>query len=312
VHRRDIEGFYESLPLPGLRDRLLNTAMLAPRARRVVKEFFDTHCHGSDVGVPRGAAISAVLAEIVMQPYDSAIRSHPGVYRYYRFSDDILIFSHDAPLDIDAVLTGIFPKSFVLNDDKKESVEILSTDKKSKDVMSFEYLGYKFSLLNAGIDAERKRPFSVTIAESKVRKMKSRLILSLKHLKKDNDSHLLMDRIAFLTGNYKVSRSKINVKAPKRRVRAGIYFNYRHCVDGDGSVNLPRNSVVLKELDGFKHSLLFGANSEFSALIKSKLSIIQQRRLRRMAFFHGFNDSIMRRFQPMRILMINRAWAYVR
>lgn len=312
IHRRDVTSFYESVPLIGLKQELLNSALLSPRARSVLKEFFDIHCLNGTVGVPRGLPVSAVLAELMMRACDERIRAHPGVYRYYRFSDDILIFSHDRKLDVDVMLSTILPPELKLNPDKRRSITLSGVDARSHPYKSFEYLGYDFHISNEPIEKGLERPISICIARSKIKKIKSRVILSAKKLKADGDASLFIDRIHFLTGNYRVARSRINVRTPKRRVRSGIYFNYRHCVENPSHPHLPSNAVALKELDGFLYSLLWSPRSEFYQVIDRRLSVVGKRSLRRSGFFKGFDHGLMRHFRPDRIRQIKAAWAYVR
>jgi hypothetical protein len=312
IHRRDVTSFYESVPLTGLKSELLDSALLSPRARNVLKEFFNIHCGGAEVGLPRGLPVSAVLAELVMRRYDEQIRAHPGIYRYYRFSDDILIFAHDLRLDVDKMLTSILPTQFKLNPAKLSSIVLSGIDAKTHPYKSFEYLGYDFHLSNVAVEKGAQRAYSICIAESKIKKLKSRVILSAKRLKADGDANLFMDRIFFLTGNYRVARSRINIRAPKRRVKSGIYFNYRHSVESDDHPLLPRNSVRLKEMDGFLYSLLWGKKSEFHQVMNQKLSVVNRRNLRKAGFYKGFERALMRRFRPARIREIKAAWAYVR
>lgn len=311
IHRRDITSFYESVPLVELKQELLDSALLSPQARSVLKTFFDIHCFNSSVGVPRGLPVSAVLAELVMRTCDEQIRSHPGVYRYYRFSDDILIFSYDHKLDIDAVLNSILPVELKLNSRKHRSIVLSGADVHTYPYKSFEYLGYDFHLSNGPIEKGLPRPISICIAQSKIKKIKSRIILSAKKLAADRDALLFIDRIHFLTGNYRVARSRINVRTPKRRVKSGIYFNYRYCVESADRL-LPSNAVALKELDGFLYSLLWSPRSEFRRVIDQELSVVKKEKLRRSGFFKGFDHALMRHFRPDRIRQIKAAWAYVR
>lgn len=163
IHRRDLASFYENVPLEPVRDLLLRTPLLSPLASNVLEGFLDTHCGGQASGVSRGLAISAVLAELAMKPFDQAIRSHDSVYRYFRFSDDILIFTHDFDFDVDKFLMNTLPAGLTLNQDKYANIPMRG-DVSAKGYKSFDYLGYAFHL-SERVDKQRssKREIAVSI-----------------------------------------------------------------------------------------------------------------------------------------------------
>ena len=101
VVRTDISSFYESIPLQPLRRLLYNSAL--PRiARSYLRAYFDKFCPptATDCGLPRGIGLSAVLAEFSMQDFDRKVCETTRVFKYFRFSDDIILFSTDEPTDI--------------------------------------------------------------------------------------------------------------------------------------------------------------------------------------------------------------------
>jgi hypothetical protein len=312
IHRRDIVSFYENIPLGDLKEQLLNTALLSPRARAVLAQFFAVHCGGSDVGVPRGLPVSAVLAELAMQRFDQVLRTSDGIYRYYRFADDILIFAYDTKLDVDKLLRSKLHNYLQLNEDKSRSIRLNGADASRHPYKSFEYLGYDFHLWNGTVEKQSMRPVSVCIASSKVRKLKTRVALAGKKFLAEADKALFIARIGFVTGNYSVGRSRINVKAPKRTVRSGLFFNYRHCQEPPEGVDLPSNAKVLRELDDFLHGMLWGKRSAVSQSLSQQLSIGQKQVLKRMGFSQGFQYKLMYKFHPSLIRKIKAAWVYVR
>lgn len=330
IFRRDLESFYENIPLEPIKSLLLNSPTLSPKAVKVLESFLEVHCHGKARGLPRGLSLSAVLAELAMQDFDHAIRSNAKVHRYFRFSDDILIFSHDLGMDVDALLSNLLPCGLAINNKKKSQI-ILSGDEKERrspprganpgshsnrdrsDYRSFEYLGYDFHL-STKVDKKdcRPRSVSVCIADSKINKMKSRIVLSLKSFKKTGHTNLLVDRLRFLTSNYGVTRTGVNVRGPKKRVNSGIHFNYRLCRNGEDSSHVPQYEDSLKKLDGFIQSLLFSSRSEFSPLVAAKASGQQVSVLRSLSFLRGYQVPMMVRFRPQHIGLIKAAWTYVR
>jgi len=310
VHRRDISSFYENVPLNSLHDQLLNSPLLSPTARHVLEEFFNTHCNGSVTGLPRGVSLSAILAEVVMQPLDRVLRSHPDIYRYFRFSDDMLILTYRHDVDVDSILTDVLPTSFSLNPKKMDSLHF-KNEKKASGFQTFDYLGYDFAISNkVDRDPPAPRAIAVSIADKKIRRFKSRLILSFKFLKKNGDAAIFMDRVRFLASNYTVSRTGINYRGRKKSVNSGVYFNYRLCRNADVSAGLPRYEDKLAELDRFVQFMAFSPNSEFSGVVASKLSYIRKADLRKISFAKGYAEPMMMRVRANRISRIKAVWAY--
>ncbi|QCB37847.1 RNA-directed DNA polymerase [Sphingobium sp. PAMC28499] len=284
---------------------------ISQTASKALESFLDVHCHGQTHGVPRGLSISAVLAEVAMQEFDKQVKLHPSVYRYFRFSDDMLIFSYETDFDLDKFLNEILPSGLSLNKRKNEKI-IFRNRKKDKSYQSIEYLGYDFHVSEKiERDTPNPRQISVCIADSKIKKMKSRIILSLKDFRKNPDPALLVDRIKFLTSNYSVRRTGINVIGPKRSVRSGIFFNYNLCKSAD-IPEVPDYKKSLKHLDGFLNSIIFSPNSEFFAATSTKLSHLHKQMIKECSFLKGFEVPMMAKFKPQRIGAIKSAWAYAR
>src|SRR6185312_15971301 len=251
IYRRDLTSFYETIPLRRMREALLDSAVLSPTASRVLERYFAVHCSGKTSGLPRGLSLSAVLAEWTLQEFDQAIRSNPAIHRHFRFSDDMLIVSHDVSLNLNAVISSALPDALQLNPKKQFNLAVGTGHKQ----MYFDYLVYGFYLcedVNAQSCAPRE--ISVCISTRKISKIKSRVIMSLKDFRKTHDSALLVDRLIYLTSNYGVPRTKMTTRGRRRRVNSGIYFNYSLCKNGK-TPTLPRYTDGLSALDGFTQSL---------------------------------------------------------
>jgi len=242
VHRRDIAAFYESIPIKPLQQALLDAPILTPNSRAILAKFFEIHSTDG-TGLPRGTPLSAVLAEVSIQHFDLRMQKHCDIYRYFRYSDDILVFSHNLHLDFDKLVDEALHPAFALND-KKESETQLGYQKLPP-TKSFEYLGYNFDIESGQIPKYVKRDFSTTISQTKLNKIKSRIYLSFNSFSKDGNFPLLIDRIKFLSGNYRIMRNRINHKAPRKMVRAGISFSYRRCHDAHENRALVTNKHCL-------------------------------------------------------------------
>ena len=117
IIRRDISSFYESIPIAEVRDELIYDTASSSLMRSYLKKFFDEHCSSTESGVPRGVGLSALVSELVMRKFDQRIRSLPGVFKYYRFSDDIIVFSTDDPTTLADELSHL-PGDMSLNLEK--------------------------------------------------------------------------------------------------------------------------------------------------------------------------------------------------
>lgn len=312
IYRRDIASFYESIPLEPLKDQLLRRSLLSPKATFALEAFFEAHCKDQSFGLPRGLSISAILAELSMQSFDKNVRSQASVYRYFRFSDDILIFSNNLDANIDTSLNEFLPQGLRLNPKKHENV-ILDGSINGKKYVTFDYLGYAISLdKNVASRGNGPRCVNVSLASGKKKKIKSRVVLSLKKFQSDKDAGLLIDRLRFLTSNFSIKQTGINSKGRKQNIFSGIYFNYRLCKTVENDVSLPDYRHDLSELDGFMQSYLFGANSPFKATIFNNLTLIQRNMLQKLSFRRGYEVPMMTRFPSSRIERIKAAWSYVK
>nr|WP_274620819.1 RNA-directed DNA polymerase [Enterobacter kobei] len=106
-------------------------------------------------GIPRGLSISAYLAELLMYDFDNQVKDEYSVFYYARYVDDIVIVTSGYE-DSDAFVENvksILPNGLQFNEGKKYYISDLipKSAKKtntapSKKLLSFEYLGYDFSV----------------------------------------------------------------------------------------------------------------------------------------------------------------------
>lgn len=252
--------------------------------------------------------MSAIIAELAMRDADQKIREIPGVYKYFRYSDDILLFSHGHPEHVYCKLSDIIQKAgFRFNRDKSKEVYMQCKLKEHRRTVSFEYLGYKFTT-HDGYGDEKPRQTSVSHSERKLAKLKTRIILSLKRYAKDGDFALLLDRLRFLSSNYFAYRNGATSIKTSPFVKSGIYYNYQLC----GQYQAGRRQVIasreLKSLDAFYHSPLSSKSSAFSPLFSSTANATRLSRLKRISFHKGFELKITVRFRPERVQQIKEAW----
>lgn len=312
VVRRDIKSFYENIPTADLRGTLTSDTRTPRNVKRYLEKFFDQHC-SAPVGLPRGVGLSAVIAELHMQQFDQAVRRMDGVYRYYRYCDDIFIFLLNKPNNLDAALARLLPPGMVFNP-RKSLDHNISAGGPESGAEGIEYLGYKFALSGGG-NGKRTRTVEVGIGDRKIGKMKARIIASLTCYSKDHDYIMLLDRIKYLSSNYMVHRNSAVLKSASH-VRSGIFYNYKLCGEyyikyGTEIVFQSSTLSELKAVDGFYHSLLSGPSSKFAPVLAANLTPQQKGRLKEISFFKGHAQRMLVRYRPHEVSLIKKAWQYV-
>lgn len=108
-------------------------------------------------GIPQGLSISNILASIYLNDLDNDIRNNTDVQVYYRYVDDILIFTDNNKLDeIDSIFKDkIKALNLQLNEQK--------TYKNTAD-HDLEYLGYRFELPKVTVKASSLERFLHSVA----------------------------------------------------------------------------------------------------------------------------------------------------
>jgi hypothetical protein len=261
-------------------------------------------------GLPRGIALSAVIAELVMRDFDIAASTYPGIYFYSRFVDDIIIITSglEPQKPFLRAIKKLLPNGLCLNQSKL-SVETAEncvipakqTTSPHPPVLTFEFLGYKFIIREPILSKKNPgmhfRDVQLDIADSKVKRIKTRIIRSLIHYNRDRNFDLLHQRIKYLTSNFSVFE-------PDRQQRrlAGIYHNY-WLIDAD-------RSTALTELDHFLRKALISSDGEIFEQFFSRTSDKQRRQLMQNSFCNGFNQKIYLHFSKNDLTNIQRCWKY--
>jgi len=308
--RRDITSFYESVTVAPLRRKLLFEIPGSALIRNYLKAYFKAHCETSERGLPRGVGLSALLAEVSMREFDNKVRAIPGVYKYYRYSDDILIFSTRPSKDLDAAIGQALPAGMQFNGKKSSETLFPGKTKGPPTKQSLEYLGYNFTTHQLH-DRDDSRVVRVSPSTRKLNKLKSRIVLSLLSHSKSPNWILLRDRCRFITCNFKVRRNGADVLKGGAHVYSGIYYNYK--LSGNYSVKsgklraVPYDAAELKALDGFYHSII-NLQIKHGKIVLSPAQIM---RLKRFSFHKGYTLRIKGRFAADRVAFMKRAWRNV-
>lgn len=307
----DVKSFYESIDRRTLLSRINEDSSLGYRSKSLLNKLLADASYFSGTGLPRGVSLSATLSEIYMKEFDTAARMIDGVYFYARFVDDILIFTYSDPSRVKADLCGNLPPNMFLNSAKED---LLGFNKNGNcslhppGVPELSYLGYRFifrsqSAMPVGNLPKGAPPLPprliVKIADSKIRKMRRRIMLSIFSFFRDKDFHLLSARLRFLTGNCRMRRDEDN-----GRLLSGIYYNYS-LIDEVAGVK------DLEELTKFLRRAILSKRGGFGRKMQTLLSQEQRRELFSYSFEVGFREKITFNASPKRLKQIKACWRHV-
>jgi len=316
VYRLDIKSFYESISIQELEKKLLQLEELSPLSKALLQNLSGYYSVLGGNGVPRGMAISAILSNYFMSSFDNHVFNLPFVYYYGRYVDDIVIVSNlkeDKGTFLAGLKENLAPLGLSLNNKKTDTKE---ASKKIKIVQhpkppnsgtahpnllfAFEYLGYHFRVYdpveNSPEALGKFRITKIDIADSKLKKLKKRIIRSLLDFQRNPDEDLLIDRIKFLTSNF-----SIYDKNTGKKKMSGIYHSYPL---------LTANSESLAELDNFLRVAFLSKNGR----LFSRTAPILDHKLKKKILSHSFSQGHTLKkfvyFTALRISQIQKCWKY--
>lgn len=322
IIRIDLASFYENVDRGTVVEKLTREHLLSPKTKRLLNLYFDTAFPGLGGGLPRGICLSSTLAELALREFDSAVRRIPGVYFYARYVDDIVVFTFTEANTVRDKIRALLPQGLVFNARKSAAIYRVRACRceprcvhpgtcpcRQKRLAGFPcpcrgahgvqqvltFLGYRFAFSDV---ANKRGPAEVmlSIADSKVKKIKTRIIFALRDFAKGGDFDLLQDRLQFLAGNYTV-----RVASNDKRVKAGIYYNYRLLDPAAGETH-----DVLHGLNEFLRSALFSRTLRFVA----GLTRDQREVLSRISFVSGFQSRRLVKLLPQRVYQVKRCWQH--
>lgn len=290
ILKTDIKSFYESINGAKIIDKLQDDAILSYESMYLLNRLFKNTVIESNSGIPRGLNVSATMSEMYMRKFDQWVRRHPGVYYYARFVDDIIVFVYSKKilLELQEIIDSKLDEltgGLRINSEKTKAYEW----RLSNPNRPLEYLGYSFTKKKAG----KKWDLNVTIAEKKVNKIKSRIVLSFLDFLKTKDFFLLEKRMKFLTGNYSIRKGESG-----NDLRAGIYFNYSQITELD----------VLDELNQFYRKLLYSRKNKIGLRLMSSLSTTEKNKLKKYCFKSGFMKRVHYSFKYDDMTEIVECW----
>lgn len=298
IIKTDIKSFYESVDRTRILTKIKDDAMLSYYSNNLLKKIFLNPIIETD-GLPRGLNISSSLSELYLRKFDRWIQRSSGVYFYARFVDDIIIFLSDKKSaqnlfnEMELQLQQLC--NLNINYEKTELIEGANFKVLEKKYIrnvkhnNLEYLGYKFYL----VPKTKKRELKVSIADKKVKKIKTRVAKAYLDYIKNSDFNLLLKRIKFLTGNYGIKKSNDGSV-----LKAGIYYNYPHL----------NNLDVLNELNSFHRKILYSKRNNFGNKLSSKLTLANRELLKKYCFINGFQKKTYKSFSYVEMGQIIKCW----
>ncbi|EPJ5335181.1 antiviral reverse transcriptase Drt3a [Enterobacter cloacae] len=209
IIKGDVKDFYESINCDRVIRKLKEDKLLDLRHIAVIEQVLG-NSKGS-IGIPRGISFCSTLGELFVRKFDEEIRRMPGVYFYARYVDDFVIFTHDDEINISHIEKELSKLGLCLNKNKthKYSSALLY---KNKQCITF--LGYMHEI-------HSKNNVLIKISNKRIKKIKTRIILTYLDFFKNKDIELFELRIQFLTGNYIINTTQDN----KKNLLAGFYYN---------------------------------------------------------------------------------------
>jgi len=308
LFRLDIKSFYESFATDEVSKTIGGLSGISPLTHRLVEELLHHFMTSGGTGVPRGLALSALLADVMMMAFDREMKSLQGVYFYARYVDDIVIITNGSEKE-SAFLKKIkylLPTGLLLHNNKRDVITVPKVVTPAKagtvanDLFSCNYIGYKITVSEPFKDNDLRpkshhRDVRVGIADSKIKKIKFRIIRSLTAFLKDDNFDLLTHRIKYLTSNFSVR----DINRDKNK-RAGIYYSYPKITEA------PDNG--LDELDDFLRRAILNGHGRPYSTISAALSSKQKRTLLSHSFRKGHTQRFFVYFHPQLINNIQRCW----
>lgn len=302
IYRWDVTKFFESFDNEETKIFINQIPNLSPQSKALLCSILEKHKTLGGTGSPRGLSLSSVLTELMMYEFDSKISAHPDTFFYARYVDDIIIITSAKENNqiFRKSAENILPKGLKFNELKSKESPIIGrspTAKKQTDefIYIFEYLGYKISIKKR-TSKDKHRIVDIDMADKKVKKYKKRLSRVFYDFAKNGNTELLIDRLRFLTKNFKVYNQHLD-----RTKLSGIYYNYP-AIQG--------NMSNLEDLDGFVRALVLGQKGRLGSLLKVKLNSKLKSRLLANSFVKGHKNIAFVTFRPERVGQIKRCWDY--
>jgi len=258
ILRVDIRSCFESISRKKVLDALKREGLVSYQTISLLDALFKRVDSLTPVvnrkGLPRGLAISATLAEIVLSEVEAQIRRLPGVYLVIRYVDDMVIVSSDVRSNLKRMVHDVLRQNRLrLNSAKTRSYVVACNcepdckhghacpclkscvcGKQDQEVSySLEYVGYSL-MFDKRNNKDRSNEVQIRLSPAKVKKIKSRIFLATRDYIKSADIVLYEKRIKYLMSNFVVISGD-----GRRGLSTGLSYTHQ-------AYNLPRQREVVE------------------------------------------------------------------
>ena len=293
IIKTDISSFYESVKIKYLLDKLSRDKIVSFD----VMEYIRAILYDVKLGLPRGLNISAGLSELYMREFDTKIKFIDAVGYFARYVDDIIVIFYTlGNPSIDFAIQELNKKMSIIKSElsrlelkinqkktfafyipnkgdfhtfiysNKNGGCFLIKPKSVKNEIRFDYLGYRYKL-------DKDHKLSLSIAKTKINKIKSRVNNSFLLFKYDKNFDILEKRIKYLFSNHLIYEND------SERLYTGIYYNYSQC---------DSNGLFLTTVECFYKKTLLN--------YRKYLLDYQYKRLKKMSITVGYTRKIIESF----------------
>ncbi len=296
LRKYDIAKFFESIPIEKALELVRNNHRLSYESKKILNNLFLNSTITRSPGLPRGISLSSTMSELYMREFDANCRKLDNCYFYTRYVDDIFMLFHEDPGDITSRLAlpeGLsfqHAKTLELHHQHKGPV------KTSDGGSSVTYLGYEFDFTSSNKDKPTK--LQVGIASKKIKKIKTRIMLTLFDYCRTKNYVLLKSRLTFLASNYNIGKDSVRGK-----LYAGVHYNHL-------LIDKERHNDLM-DIDKFLCKSLCSVNGSLGRKLNPLLSAAERRELMKISLMQGFQQQIVRAFAPDHLLEIKRVWSHV-
>lgn len=313
IIRTDVCHCFESIPHDKLFEYLEGNNLLDVKSKSLLRGLIRNEFESKNLrpivktpqtGIPRGCAISSLLAEFYLSKIDEKIRcTLPGIVFMARYVDDIIIVIHP---DLDDEHRWELKKyvNFLIDVYDEHGLIIHTpTDGTGKCYIydSDDTKSLKFNLLGYNIHINKSNILTFSLSQDKLKKITDRIDKSFVTFKKmidivgvDAATHYLFDALHVLTCN-------INLYNSKKGVKVGIFYSNQllddkgdlSFLDGQLSRNIGRLNLA--------STTSIADIAEIEDRLKRKLSLL--------SFTKGFDYPHKRyKIKKQRLQTIKQSW----
>lgn len=304
IYRLDIKSFFESIDHDFLKNSVRRLSV-NPLTTKNLFYLLDIYAGMGGTGVPRGLGISSTLAEIALSDFDHCVSNLNNVYYYIRYVDDILLISNRTERKVDFFnkLESLLPIGLLFNrsSSKLSIQEAINAPEWSlnndKLICKFSYLGYEIKVHDAQKIRSLKNPIrkvTLDIADSKVKKIKTRIVRSFIAYLKDKKFQDLRDRLRLLTNNYSI----YDIDSGRKKF-VGIYYSYPF---------ISQDSVSIVALDKFINNAILSRTGRVFSRTSKLLTSNQKSDLLQFKFSIGHSKKKFVHFSPAKIQKLQECW----